>query len=359
MLAPVTPAPTMRTSDAFDTLTSTKHVVGAHNKNLSPVAQRVHRARDRHSGLCIFAVRGSDGATTLLMLVFGARVLMRRVSRVSAAFFGLTVFASIWFAAFTMMYLARTRPPRSAGRARVLRRAVHRPGDLSVQRRDAAHRPRRRRRRLAGHGASPPLSARLRVDTSDLIPACSITGGATTRATAPSPAFPSSSSSSASSSPRSASSSAPIRRRAASERMRIRLLIIAFGIAYFGCVDFLAKYGIAGLSRSATCRSSASSPSSRTPSGATTSCRSRRRSRRTRSSARWPTCSSSATATAASSSPTRAPAPPRLQAGGADRPSHRGDLSLRARTICARRFAAARFAARSTPSVPKTDEAST
>ena len=45
-------------------------------------------------------------ATTLLMLLFGIRVLMRRVSRVSGAFFALTIFAAIWFAAFTMMYLS-------------------------------------------------------------------------------------------------------------------------------------------------------------------------------------------------------------------------------------------------------------
>jgi diguanylate cyclase (GGDEF)-like protein/PAS domain S-box-containing protein len=45
-------------------------------------------------------------ATTLLMLLFGTRVLMRRVSRVSGAFFALTIFAAIWFAAFTMMYLS-------------------------------------------------------------------------------------------------------------------------------------------------------------------------------------------------------------------------------------------------------------
>src|SRR6476659_7402997 len=45
-------------------------------------------------------------ATTLLMLLFGTRVMLRRLSRVSGAFFALTVFASIWFAAFTMMYLS-------------------------------------------------------------------------------------------------------------------------------------------------------------------------------------------------------------------------------------------------------------
>jgi len=45
--------------------------------------------------------------TTILMLLFGVAVLMRRTSRVSAAFFSLTLFASVWLFAFTFMYSAR------------------------------------------------------------------------------------------------------------------------------------------------------------------------------------------------------------------------------------------------------------
>ena len=45
--------------------------------------------------------------TTVLMLLFGVAVLMRRVSRVSGAFFSLTFFASVWLFAFTFMYSAR------------------------------------------------------------------------------------------------------------------------------------------------------------------------------------------------------------------------------------------------------------
>jgi len=45
--------------------------------------------------------------TTALMLLFGVAVLMRRMSRVSAAFFSLTLFASVWLFAFTFMYSAR------------------------------------------------------------------------------------------------------------------------------------------------------------------------------------------------------------------------------------------------------------
>ncbi len=42
--------------------------------------------------------------TTALMLFFGAAVFVRRKSRVSAAFFAMTIFASIWLAAFTLMH---------------------------------------------------------------------------------------------------------------------------------------------------------------------------------------------------------------------------------------------------------------
>ena len=56
--------------------------------------------------------------TTLLMLTFGLRVLLRRVSRVSAAFFALTFCASIWLFAFTLMYLA-VRPDAALFWARI------------------------------------------------------------------------------------------------------------------------------------------------------------------------------------------------------------------------------------------------
>src|ERR1041385_1648410 len=45
--------------------------------------------------------------TTALMLLFGVTVYVRRASRVSAAFLGLTGFASVWLFAFTFMYSAR------------------------------------------------------------------------------------------------------------------------------------------------------------------------------------------------------------------------------------------------------------
>ncbi len=46
-------------------------------------------------------------ATSLLMLLLGASVIRRRVSRLTLAFGALTAFASIWFMAFSFMYSAR------------------------------------------------------------------------------------------------------------------------------------------------------------------------------------------------------------------------------------------------------------
>jgi len=45
--------------------------------------------------------------TATLMLVFGTSVLARRMSRVAAAFFALTAAASVWLIAFTFMYSAK------------------------------------------------------------------------------------------------------------------------------------------------------------------------------------------------------------------------------------------------------------
>src|SRR5436305_1428011 len=43
-------------------------------------------------------------ATSILMLVFGTSLLLRRPSRLTAAFFGLTAAASLWLFAFTFLY---------------------------------------------------------------------------------------------------------------------------------------------------------------------------------------------------------------------------------------------------------------
>ncbi|HEX7193023.1 MAG TPA: EAL domain-containing protein, partial [Thermoanaerobaculia bacterium] len=184
-------------------------------------------------------------ATTLLMLLFGVRVLMRRVSRVSGAFFALTVCAAIWFAAFTMMYL-------SADAATALRWA-----------------------RLAYFGVPflAPAIYQFSVEMLRVFPSRrGVVWGAWIVAVAFSaigagtndlitgvrrywwgyyPRYD-------------LVTSIPfllfffgflvaalmefIRAQPEArgvERVRIRLLIIAFAIAYFGCVDFLAKFGIA------------------------------------------------------------------------------------------------------------------
>ena len=44
--------------------------------------------------------------TSVLMLVFGASLLLRRPSRLTAAFFGMTASAALWLTAFTFMYCA-------------------------------------------------------------------------------------------------------------------------------------------------------------------------------------------------------------------------------------------------------------
>ena len=47
------------------------------------------------------------GLTAVLILAFGTRVVMRRVTGVSAAFFAMTFVVAIWMAAFTMLYSTR------------------------------------------------------------------------------------------------------------------------------------------------------------------------------------------------------------------------------------------------------------
>jgi diguanylate cyclase (GGDEF)-like protein/PAS domain S-box-containing protein len=184
-------------------------------------------------------------ATTLLMLLFGVRVLMRRVSRVSGAFFALTVFASIWFAAFTMMYLS-SDPVTALRWARLayfgvpfIAPAIY---QFSVEMLRVF--PARRGMVWGAWVIAAAFSA-IALETRDLITGVEhfwwgyyprydvVTSipfllfffgfliaalGEFVRAK-------------------------PDARGV--ERVRIRLLIVAFAIAYFGCVDFLAKFGFA------------------------------------------------------------------------------------------------------------------
>ncbi|HEY2324251.1 MAG TPA: EAL domain-containing protein [Thermoanaerobaculia bacterium] len=184
-------------------------------------------------------------ATTLLMLLFGLRVVMRRVSRVSVAFFALTVFASIWFAAFTMMYL-------SADAATALRWArlayfgvpFLAPAIYQFSVEMLRVFPSRRGVVWGAWIIGAAFSA-IAVESNDLIPAvrhywwgyyprydtvtsipfllffCGFLIAALAEFIRAQPDA------------------------RGVERVRIHLLIVAFGIAYFGCVDFLAKFGIA------------------------------------------------------------------------------------------------------------------
>jgi diguanylate cyclase (GGDEF)-like protein/PAS domain S-box-containing protein len=183
-------------------------------------------------------------ATTLLMLLFGTRVMLRRLSRVSAAFFALTVFASIWFAAFTMMYLS-TDPATALRWSRLAYLGVPFLAPAIYQFSVEMLRVFRERRFVVWGGwIAAAVFSSIAIQTNDLIPGVrhywwgyyprydTITSipfllfffgflvGALVEF---------------------------IRAQPGSrgvERVRIRLLIMAFAIAYFGCVDFAAKFGI-------------------------------------------------------------------------------------------------------------------
>jgi diguanylate cyclase (GGDEF)-like protein/PAS domain S-box-containing protein len=179
------------------------------------------------------------------MLLFGLRVVMRRVSRVSAAFFALTMCAAIWFAAFTMMYLSAD-PKTALHWARLaylgvpfLAPAIY---HFSVEMLRVFP---SRRGVVWGSWIIAAAFSAIALETRDLItgvqrywwgyyprydlvtsiPFLLFFCGFLIAALAE---F--------------------VRARPDArgvERERIRLLIVAFAIAYFGCVDFLGKFGFA------------------------------------------------------------------------------------------------------------------
>src|SRR5947209_4872092 len=65
----------------------------------------VHILDSSRYGFSPFAV--PTLVTAALMLLFGASVLARRLSRIAAAFFAMTAAASVWLVAFTLMYCAK------------------------------------------------------------------------------------------------------------------------------------------------------------------------------------------------------------------------------------------------------------
>ena len=182
--------------------------------------------------------------TGVLILAFGARLLARRFSSVSAAFFSMTLAAAIWMAAFTAMY---STP--DAGLALVCSRLAY----LGVPFLAPAiywftveflRIERSRRFLLAAAWILGGVFSALAVGTDRLIPDVqSYWWGFYPRYGAGTGAafltffsgflilsF--------------VEYLRAFRRAQGDERKRIRLLIIAFAIAYLGCVDYLPKYGI-------------------------------------------------------------------------------------------------------------------
>jgi diguanylate cyclase (GGDEF)-like protein/PAS domain S-box-containing protein len=182
--------------------------------------------------------------TTILMLVFGVALTVRRPSRVSASFFGLTFVASIWLFTFTWMYSARDAA-HALFWARLAYLGVPFIAPTIYQFTVEMLRITQRRRFavlmawvLATVFSALALTTHLFVTTVThywwgfypryavpvSIPFLLFFFGYLIGALGEFLlAFPKS---------------------RGIERTRIKLLIISFGIAYFGCVDYLPKYGI-------------------------------------------------------------------------------------------------------------------
>jgi diguanylate cyclase (GGDEF)-like protein/PAS domain S-box-containing protein len=183
-------------------------------------------------------------ATALLMIVFGTRVLMRRVSRVSGSFFAVAVFASIWFASFTMMYLA-TSPAVALQWAHLAYLGVPFIAPAVYQFTVEMLRVFAQRRWIVyATWMIAGVFSLIGAGGSDLITGVQLHWWGYY------PRYD-------------AATSAPflffffgllvaalmefVRAQPSArgvERLRIRLLIIAFGVAYVGCFDFAAKFGL-------------------------------------------------------------------------------------------------------------------
>lgn len=183
--------------------------------------------------------------TALLILAFGVRVVSRRFTSVSAAFFGMTAVVAVWMASFTFMYSAR-----DAATALVWARRAYfgvpfiAPAiywfTVEILRIE-------RRRRLAHVAAwsGAAFFSALAVLTSNLIPSVQrywwgfypryspmvgagfllfFFGYLIASLAEFVRAYP---------------------HARGTEQLRIRALIVAFAFAYLGCVDYLPKYGIA------------------------------------------------------------------------------------------------------------------
>ncbi|MEA2163485.1 MAG: hypothetical protein QOK37_1612 [Thermoanaerobaculia bacterium] len=181
--------------------------------------------------------------TAALMLIFGASVLARRMSRVAGAFFAMTAAASLWLIAFTFMYCAK-----DAATALFWSRAAYLgvPFLAPAIYHFTVEMLRIGRERRAAIGAAWGMSA--------VFSAVAVTGLLVERVQLFWWGYY----------PRYSAIVAPpfllfffgyliaslvefLRAYPKSrgvEKKRIRLLIIAFGVAYLGCVDYLPKFGI-------------------------------------------------------------------------------------------------------------------
>ena len=181
--------------------------------------------------------------TAALMLIFGASVLVRRMSRVAGAFFAMTAAASLWLIAFTFMYCAK-----NADTALFWSRAAYLgvPFLAPAIYHFTVEMLRIGRERRAAIGAAWGMSA--------VFSAVAVTGLLVERVQLFWWGYY----------PRYSPIVAPpfllfffgyliasliefLRAYPKSrgvEKKRIRLLIIAFGVAYLGCVDYLPKFGI-------------------------------------------------------------------------------------------------------------------
>jgi diguanylate cyclase (GGDEF)-like protein/PAS domain S-box-containing protein len=182
--------------------------------------------------------------TAALMLTIGVLVLSRSLSRASVAFFVMTLTASIWMISFTAMYSTR-----DASIALLCAKAAYLGVPLiapAVYQFTIEHLRLAQQRRAAiafGWIASACFAA-LAIGTNLLVtgvrkfwwgfyPQYGLVSiayllvffGFLIAAMA--------------------ELAVAFRKSAGAERQRLRLMLIAFGIAYLGCVDYLAKYGIA------------------------------------------------------------------------------------------------------------------
>jgi len=185
------------------------------------------------------------GLTAILILAFGVRVVSRRFTSVSAAFFAMTAVVAIWMAAFTFMYSTRDAATalRWARRAYLgvpfIAPAVYwfTVEILRIERR------RRLAHVVAWSGAA--FFSAIAVLTGNLIPRVQLYWFGFYPRYSPTVgivfllfffgyliaalveflrAYP---------------------QARGTERLRIRSLLVALGIAYLGCVDYLPKFGIA------------------------------------------------------------------------------------------------------------------